>query len=526
MPHRWKAPSHVLALLLASLLPGPLPAGGSRPEILWLLHANDIHGALEATPDRAGGPARFAARALALRRKALAEGAPLLVLHGGDLFQGSLAANESAGAAMPPLLDALRFGLAVPGNHEWDYGPAPFLALLARPRPLWLATNVAGLPPAARAAAVLTVGTRKVGFLGYALPETPRKAPPGATAGLAFGAGPESLAAEVRGLRARGVACLVLLAHLGEREAAPLAAALDLDLVVGGHTHLAVPPVRLPGSRAWYAQAGTELSHLGWLRLTLDPATGRLATLEGAVEALGSELPEDPGVAAAAAGWLAPYRARLDARVADLAAPLARGPWSGASDLHAALAEAIRRAGRAELGVINAAAARALALGPGPVDGATMYRAFPYENRVGVRSITGAALDRVFEDLVGGPWLPYPEPYRSQAGLPAGARINGDPRGILYPAGFDVRVDPARPAGDRVELADLAGAPLEPGRTYSLASSDYLLEGGDHYVGLGGSPWSRATSGVRSALEAYLAQDRADPRPGVLVNVTHADPGP
>ena len=53
-------------------------------------------------------------------------------------------------------------------------------------------------------------------------------------------------------------------------------------------------------------------------------------------------------------------------------------------------------------------------------------------------------------------------------------------------SGLTMRVDPAAPAGERVRDVRVHGAPLDPGKTYTVAIPDFVLRGGDDYSVFGG----------------------------------------
>jgi 5'-nucleotidase/UDP-sugar diphosphatase len=44
--------------------------------------------------------------------------------------------------------------------------------------------------------------------------------------------------------------------------------------------------------------------------------------------------------------------------------------------------------------------------------------------------------------------------------------------------------DPSKPPGERIVSVSIAGAPLDPAKTYTLATNDYMLGGGDGYTAL------------------------------------------
>lgn len=510
------AGTSTLALLLGALTAPALAAPG---RVLELAHTTDMHGHLRTRPD--GGAARFATWLRGRRRQALRERVPFLNVHVGDLFQGTPEVNRSRGTCIPPVLRALGIHFGIPGNHEWDYGPGAFHLLEAAERPRLLSTSIAGLSPRVRPALIYRLPggpgpALRVGFLGYTTPETPRKAPPGATEGLTFDRG-EGLRVQARALRRRGVACLVLLSHTDRDQSEALARDLDLDLVLGGHTNEVIPPRPIPGGRGWYTQAGYHLGSAGWVRLTLDPDTGRARHVMGAVDPLGP-LPPDPDLEDAVAPFLAGDDPELERPVAVLEAPIPRGRWSGHNPLAALGAHALREASGADLAVLNALACRVDHLGPGPVTGEQVYTAFPYQNHIQVLLMDGAALDRLYEENVAARFLPF------ASGAPG--RYLDDPRGILQPSGFVVHLDPDRPAGSRVRLLQPDGRPLAQDREFRVATSSYLADGGDGFGMLAAAARDQALGSVREAVQARLERlgDGAPRGPGGLVNTSHEGP--
>jgi 2',3'-cyclic-nucleotide 2'-phosphodiesterase (5'-nucleotidase family) len=54
-------------------------------------------------------------------------------------------------------------------------------------------------------------------------------------------------------------------------------------------------------------------------------------------------------------------------------------------------------------------------------------------------------------------------------------------------SGLTVRVDLAKPAGQRVVDVTIGGAPLDPARTYTVATNDFMAVGGDGYTAFVGA---------------------------------------
>ncbi len=102
--------------------------------LLSILGTNDIHGSIAPKKMKSGEPiggmAFWAGAVRAVREgvsKRYGERGGVLVLDGGDQFQGSLLSNYSEGALMFSLMNDVGYDAIVPGNHDYDFGPEGWL---------------------------------------------------------------------------------------------------------------------------------------------------------------------------------------------------------------------------------------------------------------------------------------------------------------------------------------------------------------------------------------------------------------
>ncbi|MFW5963402.1 MAG: bifunctional metallophosphatase/5'-nucleotidase [Natronomonas sp.] len=123
------------------------------------------------------------------------------------------------------------------GNHDFDFGARRAAELVERSPQQWLSANVyddgerfAGV----EAATIREVDGVRVGFLGVTDPTTP-SANPEATQ-LTFTDPVVATRAAARELRADGAEYVVVCSHLGRGDER-LAAACDVDVILGGHVH-------------------------------------------------------------------------------------------------------------------------------------------------------------------------------------------------------------------------------------------------------------------------------------------------
>jgi 5'-nucleotidase len=575
--------AHAVACAAARPVPAPAPPGPIR---LTVFATSDFHGALapeavaraEGAPLSVGGAATLGGYLAILREE---NPGGVIALDAGDLWQGTLAAGQTEGAAVVDAYDALGYDAVAVGNHEFDHGPvgpavaatAPgqdptgaLEARVAQARFPFLAANVVeratGRRPGwLRASTVIERRGLRIGIVGAATPATPQTTLGTNVAHLEFRPIAPAAIAEATALRAAGADVVLLVVHDGascaggdgpcEGPLLDLARALPpglFDAVIGGHFHRAVE-ARVGGMPVLEPPAGGK--GFGTLDLVVDPgagkvtvagteaahpacvvvaaATGRCGADAGPGPAVparyrGREVVPAPPVAAAVAPHLARER---ELRELPLGArlPVALGrSWDEESPLGDLVTDAIRAAvPEADLAVTNAGGLRA-DLPAGPLAYGDAYAAIPFENRLAVLTLTGAELRELVRlgasDVPGGLQVSgaVVRVRRDRPGACAAADLDGD--GRIGPADRD-----------RIESIEVGGAPLDPARQYRIATNDYLAQGGDGLATLiGRLPPERVRllperPLLRDVLIAFV-RDRGElsPPPGGRLIVEGAEP--
>ncbi|HEY0468711.1 MAG TPA: metallophosphoesterase, partial [Polyangiaceae bacterium] len=173
-----------------------------------------------------------------------------LYLDSGDLVEGTAAFSEFGGEPELRAFSALGLGAAALGNHDLSPGAEAFaqshhqfanFPVLA----CNIADNGSELASARVASVVLDAQGLRVGVIGVANPTSPSGlARADNPYGIELLAAPSAVQAEVDRLRPE-VDVLVALSHLGlEGDQRLISGTTGLDVVLGGHQHLALGPAQ------------------------------------------------------------------------------------------------------------------------------------------------------------------------------------------------------------------------------------------------------------------------------------------
>src|SRR5437764_6953160 len=212
-----------------------------------------------------------------------------LLLDGGDLWQGSGLAHAMQGADMVEAANLLGIE-AMTGHWEFTYGESALRANLAHFNGEFLAQNVflteeaafndaKAFDPASgrvfKPSLIKEIGGHRIAVIGQAFPYVPIAHPKRFTPDWKFGIRDEELQKLVDGHRnSDKVDAVVLLSHNGMDVDLKLASRVTgIDVILGGHTHDAVPqpvPVKNAAGTTLVTNAGSNGKFLGVLDLALD----------------------------------------------------------------------------------------------------------------------------------------------------------------------------------------------------------------------------------------------------------------
>ncbi len=217
-------------------------SGPVEPIRITLAATNDLHGWVhphtlqhdDGTLLEEGGLATLSGYISILRAQ---NPGGVLLLDGGDLFQGTLASNLTEGEVVIDAYNHLGYTAAAIGNHEFDYGPVGPVSVASSPEvdafgalkarlaqakfPL-LAVNIYEASSGERptwlpddGSLMVEIKGVRIGLLGLVTPTTPHTTNPVNVSSLRFGSLVPEAAAAAKRLRERGAELVIGVAHAG-----------------------------------------------------------------------------------------------------------------------------------------------------------------------------------------------------------------------------------------------------------------------------------------------------------------------
>lgn len=235
---------------------------------------SDDFGELARVYGAMGGLDRIATVIKAIRAE---RGDRMLLLDGGDTWTNSWTSLQTKGQDMVDAMALLKPD-AMTAHWEFTLGAARVRELVERLGFPLLAQNVRDTEfeeKVFEGSRIFERGGVKIGVIGQAFPYTPIANPRWMIPDWSFGIRERELASEIEALRGQGAELIVLLSHNGFDVDHKLAERIpDIDVILSGHTHDAVPEVTVVG-RTLLVASGSNGKFVS--RLDLDVRGKRIA---------------------------------------------------------------------------------------------------------------------------------------------------------------------------------------------------------------------------------------------------------
>ena len=531
------------ALVLAGALAFASPAGALAAEVtdeVAIAFTNDVHCSVDAEGGEVLGYAGVAAAVDGL--EAMYGEGNVTVVDAGDAVQGGPVGLLTEGSAIVRLMNAVGYDIAVPGNHEFDYGLPRLLALAEASDATYLSCNFVNLASGDPVFAPYTIetydaapaegdedGVLKVAYVGITTPESLTKSSPASftdgSGTYLYGFSEDETGAAlyarvqtaVDAARAEGADYVVAVGHLGRAgitdrwtSDAVIAHTTGIDAFIDGHSHeeYVTSVANEDGQQVPLAQTGTKLAAVGELTIDPDDPDGEVMSFALVPASEYGDAAED--VQAVVDEVNAELEDELQRLVGESSVDLVSEDAEtglyvrlGETNMGDFVADAYRAATGAQVAFANGGGVRA-SIGAGPITNSDLYAVQPFGNELSVVEATGRqildALEmgvREYPEASGGFLQVSGMTYAVRTDIPSSVQV--DEHGAFVAVSGERRVHDVR----------VAGEPIDPDGTYTLACHGYLLqEGGDGMVMFQDCPilMENAMTDVH-ALIAYLADD-------------------
>jgi len=461
---------NLAALLASASILGAgmaLPAFAAQTVKLTILGIGDLYNFAEHRGR--GGMARLNAVARAEK----AANPNTIYVFDGDMLSPSILSGFDHGQNMIDLTNIVPFDIAVPGNHEYDFGPANFAEKMAASKYPWAAVNITNGDGSAVAGLGGTMmkqyGDLKVALVPVAQDTTPEVSSSGDTK---FGPSVASGIKAAKAARKSGADLVIGVVQTNHSNDRALVKSHAFDVLISGDDHDYA--TSYDGITAYVETSidGRFLSPLD-LSVTIGEKRGKrkIKWVPNFRFIDTAGVTPDPETQKMVDGFQSKLDQSLNVEIGKTAGPLdsrrnvVRGQESALGDL---VADAMRSATGADIAITNGGGIRA----DRTYDAGTMLTRrdilteLPFGNATVMTEITGAQVLAALENGVG--------------------KVEKGSGRFPQVSGLTMVYDPSAPRGSRVAEVKIGGKPLDLNAVYKVATNDYIFKGGDGYSAFGG----------------------------------------
>ena len=495
----------VLTLFCTLLCGASFADEPERSADIIILYTSDVHCGIDQGFGYAG--------LQQVRDYLVKQGNDVILVDDGDNIQGEPIGTLSKGEALIDLMNQMGYSIAIPGNHEFDYGMDQFLSLAKKAKFPYISCNFNYKGELVFEPYVLRdLGGVKVAFVGMTTPKTLTSSTPAyfkdETGEFVYGflqdeTGEklyEAVQKAVDDARAEGADYVVAMGHMGNEEscrpwtyADVISNTNGIDVFLDGHSHDTdqVIMVNKDGKEVPRSACGTKLACIGYCKIAMD---GTISTglytwnnEETVPELFAINNTMSKAVAAATVGLDKKLKevvasSQVDLTIYDPEAVDSNGNpirmvRRAETNLGDLCADAYRVQSGADIAFVNGGGVR-VSIAAGKITLNDIIKVHPFGNAMCVIEVTGQQILDALE------W---------------GARaVPGETGGFLQVSGLSYEIhsyiespcitdENSMCAGfegeRRVKNVMVGDEPIDPNKTYTLASHDYmLLNNGDGYT--------------------------------------------
>ncbi len=389
----------------------------------------------------------------------------VFLIHAGDTFSPSLLAGLDKGQHIVDLINMVKPEFFTLGNHEFDFGTEVAFKHFANMNTTHLTANMTdanGNPiPGIGARSIVDLGEIKLGFFGVTSEDAAVKSSVG---DLKFTDALAAAEMQAAALKEEGADMIIAIAHTDITDDFALLRMGIADIILSGDDH----------NQMTFWDGNTALLESGEDgEVIMEISVNAKKDDRGRVRwnhAISIHNPADFEVPADVAAKIEELDGELDSKLGTVIGktgvelnttrPFIRQQETTFGNM---LADAMREATGADVALTNGGGIRAKKVyAPGTeITSGDILAELPFGNKTIVIEQTGAQIVEALEN-----------------GVSRHEDVNGRWPHI---SGMSMTVDLSAEPGSRVSNVMIGGAPVDAGKTYSLATNDFLGRGGDGY---------------------------------------------
>lgn len=413
------------------------------------------------------------ARLNAVAKAEMAANPNMLYLFDGDMLSPSILSGFDKGQNTIDLTNLVPFDIAVPGNHEFDFGPENFARKAAASKYPWAAINITNADgsPVEHLDGVMMkeMAGLKIALIPVAQDTTPQVSKPG---DLKFLPTVDTAIAAAKTAREGGADIIIGVVQTDMANDRELIRSHTFDVIISGDDHSYA--TAYDGVTA-YVETSMDARFLSPLDLmvSIEEEDGeRSVSWTPSFRFIDTaNVKPDPESQKLVAAFESELDKSLNVEIGttettmDSRRNVIRTGEAAVGNL---IADAMRKATGADITITNAGGIRAdRTYDPGTkLTRRDILSELPFGNLTVLTEIPGSQVLAALENGF------------SQIEKAAGR--------FPQVSGMKVVYDPSAPTGSRVVSVMIGGAELDPDKVYKVATNDYMLAGGDGYGALGG----------------------------------------
>lgn len=483
------------AAMIFSMVGFSKPAFGEEKKsadvVLTVVHTNDTHSRIEEGKAEIGF-AEMAAQVDKMRK----DNKNLILLDAGDTFHGLPVATVVKGDSIAKAMNVMGYDAMTAGNHDFNYGYDRLKEIEKTLKFPILSANVKtkDSKDAFKPYMIKEVKGIKVGIFGLSTPETATKTNPKNVEGVTFENPIETSKKMVQELKKENVDMIIALGHIGldensEFTSKKIIEAVDgIDLFIDGHSHTLLKDGMVV-KNTLIAQTGNYGQNLGVVEIgfkdkKIVDKKASLITKNDVKPAVvppadNDKKPEKDQIKAEPAGkmYLEPNKAVLESikkskdemksvtgQVIGKTTVELEGKRenvrSRETNLGNLLADAMKEETKADLAITNGGGIRD-SIDVGDITKEEVLKVLPFGSYIITKEVKGEDLVKVLEHATDA----YPN-------------VEGK---FPQVSGITFKIDMSKEKGSRVADIMVNGQKLDLNKTYVVATSDFIANGGDGY---------------------------------------------